>query len=111
MSRVKAKDRRAFIGRARTVILEVGATPFDDGFAPERRDTFELTTKAGRLVLNLDKTCQHLLGTVFARFDDEKAAKQLVDCNPFSGKWNFHYFDVTVDDAIHNLESSLRSIL
>ncbi len=109
--KTKAKDRREFIKRARTVITEIGAKPIDDGCLPEHLESFELVTKAGRLVLKLDKTDTILLGTVFSRFDDEKAAKQLVDCNPFSGKWNFHYDNVTVDDAIQNLEFNLRSVL
>jgi hypothetical protein len=52
------------------------------------------------------------VGTVFSRFDNPQAALQLVDCNRFSGKWNFHYFTGwTVETAIADLASQLRRVL
>jgi hypothetical protein len=52
------------------------------------------------------------LGTVFTRFDDPKTARQLVDCNRFSGKWNHHYFDGwTVETAINDLSVWLKKVL
>ena len=52
-----------------------------------------LQTKAGRLCLHVDADQLDGLGTLFTCFDDPQAARQFVDCNRFSGKWNFHFFD------------------
>jgi hypothetical protein len=52
------------------------------------------------------------LGTVFARFDDPEIARQMVDCNRFSGKRNFHFVDGwTVEAAIYDLLTRLRMVM
>ena len=73
---------------------------------------FTLQTKAGRLRLHPDADQHDGPGTVFTCFDDPQAARQFVDCNRFSGKWNFHYFDGwTVETAIKDFSARLRLVL
>ena len=75
-------------------------------------DRFTLQTKAGKLLLHPDENDTIGLGTVFTCFDDPQAARQLVDCNRFSGKWNFHYFDGwTVETAMDDLSAQLKGVL
>jgi hypothetical protein len=51
-------------------------------------------------------------GTVFTCFDDPAAARQLVDCNRFSGKWNHHYFDGwDTKTALADLSIQLEKVL
>jgi hypothetical protein len=56
----------------------------------------ELDTPAGLLRLTVYENW------VATRFDDVKLATALTKkigrpCNPYSGKWNFHYFDGTIE--------------
>jgi hypothetical protein len=73
---------------------------------------WELATRYGRLDLTVRENRCEGPGTVFTRFDDPSTAHRHLDCNPYSGKWNHHYFDGwTVEAAIADLEHRLRSVL
>lgn len=50
----------------------------------------EIETIAGRYTFEADPVADGFC-TVFGRFAEPSRAKAHVDCNPFSGKWNFHY--------------------
>jgi len=98
------RQRDRFLVKAKLLLLQLGAQ--------QEKDEFVLETRVGRLSLHPDENQTIGLGTVFARFDNPDAARQLVDCNPFSGKWNFHYFNGwTVETAIGNLLSRLQDVL
>jgi hypothetical protein len=97
------RTRKLFLSKAKALLLDLGAT--QDG------DDYVLQTKAGRLKLHVSNYEGEEVGTVYARFDDPDTAKLLVDCNRFSGKWNFHYFDGwTVESAIADLSAQLRRV-
>jgi len=98
------KQRQVFLAKAKELLLSLRAT--------QKGDDFTLQTKAGTLTLHPDSNDTIGLGTVFARFVDPNAARQLVDCNRFSGKWNHHYFDGwTVKMAIYDLSVQLKKVL
>lgn len=98
------KRRELFLAQAKKLLFDLGAQ--------QEGDDFILQTKAGRLKLHPSDYEGESLGTVFARFDDPQAAMRLVDCNPFSGKWNHHYFDGwTVETAIDDLSAQLSGVL
>ncbi len=57
---------------------------------------------------------------IAGRFEDPAEGKKLVDCNPYSGKWNFHTFwnqqkkkngAHTPEEFIDNFARQLRRIL
>lgn len=101
------KQRQQFVTKATALLLSLGAE--QDGGETYR---FTLQTKAGRLRLHPDENETIGLGTMFCCFDNPQAARQLVGCNPFSGKWNFHYFDGwTVETAITDLTYWLGKVL
>jgi hypothetical protein len=98
------KQRERFLAKVKELLFSLGAQQEDDRFI--------LTTKVGTLTLHPTENRAEGLGTVFGRFDDPKAARQLVDCNPFSGKWNHHYFDGwTAETAVANLSFWLGKVL
>ena len=102
--RTRKKDSERFLASVVALLLSLGAQQDDDHFI--------LQTKAGRLTFFPDISGRDELGTVFARFDDPKAARQLVECNPHSGKWNHHYFDGwTVETATDDFTARLRRVL
>jgi hypothetical protein len=103
-TRTRKKDRERFLATVIALLLNLGAQHHDDHFV--------LQTKAGRLTLYPNVYGSNELGTVFARFDDPKAARQIVECNPYSGKWNHHYFDGwTVETATDDFTARLRRVL
>jgi len=98
------KLRQQFLTKVVTMLLNLGAKPGDFDFA--------LQTKVG--LLRIYPTENHVegLGTVFSRFDDPAAARESVRCNPYSGKWNFHFFNGwDVDSAIQELTFQLAKVL
>ena len=97
------KQRQLFLKKAKELLLSLGAV--------QEEDRFTMQTKVGRLQLHPRDDETIGLGTVFARFDDHKAAKKLVDSNPFSGKWNFHFFHGwTVETAMGELSYWLNKV-
>ena len=95
---------KQFIAKVTALLLDLGAEPRDFDFL--------LTTKAGPLRIYPAENLAVGLGSVFARFDDPQAAGQFVACNPFSGKWNHHFFDGwSVESAIMELAFQLRKVL
>ena len=74
-------------------LLELGAVPIE---ALYDWKSFSINTKAGILKITLipskKKIARNAVLSVFSQFDSPDIAKTLTDCNPFSGKWNFHGF-------------------
>lgn len=101
---MRKRERERFVKKVTALLLELGAEQVEDRFV--------LQTRAGELRLRPEPNRTIGLATVFTRFDNPQAARQLVACNPFSGKWNFHYFDGwTVETALTDFTSSLRMVL
>ena len=98
------KQRERFVANAKALLLGLAAR--------QKEDEFIMQTRVGRLTLHPVEHGKEELGTVFARFEDPEAAHEIVDCNPFSGKWNHHYFGGwTVETAISDLSAQLRMVL
>ena len=95
------KLRQQFLTKVVTMLLNLGAKPGDFDFA--------LQTKVG--LLRIYPTENHVegLGTVFSRFDNPKAARELVGCHP-SGRWNFYCFG-SVEEALEELAFQLAKVL
>jgi hypothetical protein len=103
---MRKRKRLRFVKGVKELLLSLGAEEHDD-------DQFVLQTKAGRLTLHpVENVGIEGPGTVFGCFDDPKAARQFVDCNPSSGKWNHHYFGgTTMEAALADLEFQLRRVV
>jgi len=88
-----------FAKKAKAVIQQHGGQP-DDGTYEWKMDT-----RFGPLRLSVDGDA------VMTKFDFPHLAHDELGCNPFSGKWNFHYFDSwTVEQAIADLEWRLNIV-
>jgi hypothetical protein len=101
---MRKKEQQQFFKQVGQLLVSLGAE--------QQGEEFTLQTKAGRLMLHPTENKTDGPGTVFGRFDDPKAARQFVDCNAFSGKWNHHYFDGwSLETAIADLSFRLKSML
>jgi len=71
-------------------IIELGATQTGAGVYQ-----YTLQTALGELLITMhDSDLVHpsTIYSVYTRFKDVERASIRLSCNPFSGKWNFHYF-------------------
>jgi hypothetical protein len=50
----------------------------------------QIQTKYGTLFIHVETEMSSKIYTCFTRFEDVEKAKEYVDCNIYSGKWNFH---------------------
>jgi len=90
---------KSFTKKAEAVIQKHGGQP-DDG-------TYEwkMETRFGPLHLSIDND------SVMTRFDFPHLAHPELGCNPYSGKWNHHYFNTwTVEQAVADLDEKLTRI-
>lgn len=63
-------------------------------FNPKESDfyRYSVDTELGELLVRIDEdnvSCY----SIFTRFEDVDKAKEHVNCNPYSGKHNFHCYD------------------
>lgn len=80
---------------------------------------FSLKTKAGELLITLDTTkdfngrSSKSVISLYGRFSDPNRGKSFVDCNPFSGKWNWHWYahDNTVEYFLDNVIYDINKVL
>jgi hypothetical protein len=101
------KERQRFVQKAVELLLSLGAKENEGNLY-----RFTMQTKAGSLHLTPEANTTVGLGTLFTRFDDPATARQIVDCNKYSGKWNHHYFDGwTVETAIADLKYWLGKVI
>ena len=68
----------------------------------------ELDTPGGLLFLRSPRPED---GWIFTRFDDPKQARQIVGCNPYSGKWNFHPPKGPAPEMFRHFENELRNLM
>ncbi len=75
-----------------------------------------LQTKYGKLLIvvtgNDPKDSRSKVFTCCCRFDDVDTAKEHTNCNPYSGKWNFHSFvkPHSPEDVAQSFVASIKRI-
>lgn len=75
---------------------------------------YSLVTALGILNLTYHTNDDGRFPTLFTRFDSPQLAKTVVDCNPYSGKYNCHthvFKGMTAIDVISRWETHLRPVL
>ena len=68
---------------------------------------YSISTKFGNLWLKVVGDASKVF-TVFAKFEEVARAYEFLDCNRFTGKWNFHY--MSADECLFMLDSKLDAI-
>jgi len=87
MKKITKKQSKVFVEGVCKGLLKIGAKKVED-IIPTFR-SFELDTIVGKLTINVDTDNVYCF-TIFSRFENVEKAKEKFDCNPFSGKYNFH---------------------
>ena len=89
-----------------------------ESLAPEAGQSgyrWRIQTIAGPLDIDIDQPdrCYGGVSSVFTRFEDVEAARDLVASVGRTGKWNFHHSlkGHDVDEAVRNTIQQLRAIL
>ena len=82
---MRKRDRQRFVRLCNELIARLGGVRSDGIYQ------WELATRYGRLDLTVRENRFEGPGTVFTSFDDPSTAGSHLDCNPYSGKWNYHY--------------------
>ena len=104
---MRKQERQRFVKKVTQLLLDMGASKTGARFTPSRCRPGQVVCCSIPMRTSFDG-----LGTLYTCFDDPQAARQLVDCNRFSGKWNHHFFDGwTVETALHDLSVQLRRVL
>jgi hypothetical protein len=105
---IRTEKTTDFVEAARAVILAAGGVE-----TPGRMYEFQLTTRCGMLGLSVEENLTEGHGSVMCRFAEPDRAKGQTyqSCNPFTGKWNHHYFDGTDAEAIEDFKTQLATIL
>jgi hypothetical protein len=106
MWRTNKKLREEFLTKVTALLLELGATKRDD--RPDDFPEFYLNTKYGRLRLNVCVSPTML--TLFTAFDEPGRAV-CVGCNSYSGKWNHHYDNTSLENILSDLRFKLKRVL
>lgn len=73
-------------------------------------ERYEVNTNAGQMLISLSKT-QEQVYTIFCRFRDVEKARQKYDCNPYSGKYNFHAIHTKVGAEVESARVHLESTI
>ena len=110
--KILKKDSIKFVKGVSEGLLQMGALKLEDREGSGLR-MFGMETSVGHLVINVDsdnKSCY----TVFSKFEDVESARKRFDCNPFSGKYNFHVsggdgsVDYIIGLALNHIEKTLE---
>ena len=99
-------------------LVEMGAVkqPTDESMLQNTQ--FKLETIAGTLLITLYHH-QKFLFTVYSMFEEPERAKGKFNCNPYSGKYNFHMsvergkrtIDDVIELALMHFECTLKNEL
>jgi len=77
---------------------------------PENFYKWSIETIYGSLKITIhEPEKRQKLFSIFCRFDEPEKARAHTDCNPNSGKWNFHITDWK--ECIEIFESNLKKII
>ncbi len=104
---------KTFAQLVREHAVSIGAT-VKSPLVPTMSPQFTVETKYGPLTYHISETKERgrWYRIMFSRFSDpEQAREGGLDCNPFSGKWNWYYGNLPAQEAFNRWKSQLENIL
>jgi hypothetical protein len=91
-------------------LLEMGAKQVPD----PNFSVFSIKTKYGELKVTIaEPISRSIVMACYSKFTDIDKAKDFVDCNPYSGKWNWTVFaiDYEIEAFANKVLSDIKAIL
>lgn len=70
-------------------------------------DRYEIITIGGKYTFRIDDDSSYVL-SIFGRFEDVDRAKEYINCNPYSGKHNFHTY--SAESILYQFEDFLEAL-
>jgi len=101
---ITAKQQDKFVAGVTEGLLEMGAVKQPKNELSFNNTEFKLETLAGTLIITLYHS-QKFLFTVYSRFEDPTKSKDKFNCNPHSGKYNFH---MSVQRGVRTLDNVIE---
>lgn len=108
-----ARLNEEYANRLAQILEELGCKPTEDGLY-----RYYIETRAGRLLVDVYPNLVDSGGMVLTRFQDVERAVELLGSNlygsgvnEYTGKWNFHFFDVKVEEAEAALRRAFARVL
>jgi len=103
MKKNNKKSRVLFVQKVNELIKSKNPLVLEEG-------RYKLNTTVGELMVIIhDELDQDLIYSIFTRFDEPKRARETVKCNPFSGKYNFHFTEI--DDCLSSFSQFLDDVV
>ena len=92
MKKITKKENNTFIKTCEKFLEDAGGQKVEKSefYYESKHYIFESDT-LGKLAINIDKENNgSSIYSIYAKFENEKLAKEYFDCNPYSGKYNLH---------------------
>jgi hypothetical protein len=107
------KKNSDFVSRIEKIIM--GAGGFLNTTELSISYPLALKTKYGELFLLVEGPDDNFsIGSIYCMFDKPELVNANVECNPLSGKWNFHYNEytkMTEDEAVAYFQNELNKVM
>jgi hypothetical protein len=104
-SKQETRSQEEFRAGFDDLMQRMGAVPSEGMY------DWTIATPAGPLGLACGRFDPPGSRTIFGRFDDPKGAARVAWVNPYSGKWNHHYFGQDNREYLEDFERQLRGVL
>lgn len=107
MKNIKKSNMKEFVQDAKEFFLSMGM---------KEKETissfieFEKQTKYGLFTAKIDQELSAVY-SVYGLFEDVEKAKNVFNCNPYTGKYNFHSFDLPLNEVYINFCIHFESVL
>jgi hypothetical protein len=109
MKKITNKEYKEFLIRFELEMLGFGAKLIEDD---ERKIVFDLeVNRVGSYKITVYKDNEgSVLFSFYGRFDNVEKAKEIYNCNPYSGKLNFYFHNTTIEDVINGIMSEYECL-
>ena len=106
--KITSKEAKYFCEQVTKIIDKYDGVKDDNTKYTWVYDSWTIQTNCGVLKISLHENIGSGIYSIFGRFENVDSAKQQVDCNPYSGKWNIH--DLDMASALEILNDRLEQV-
>jgi len=108
MKNITKKQDKYFREQVEKIVKKFNGIDNENRFKDIFHQSWTVDTIYGTLNISLHENAGYSIYSIFMRFDDAESAKDHVDCNPYSGKWNIHSSDIAY--TLEDFEDRLKKV-